>query len=289
MEVVDDLSDCPRPPGGTVVTIGAYDGVHIGHQRLIAQVRSMAADRGCASAVVTFDRHPALVVRPTSAPKLLTDLETKLQLLAATGLDYAVVIHFDEARSKEPADDFVRTVLVGCLAARVVVVGHDFHFGHNREGNVAFLEQVGPSLGFEVSGVELFGAGGDAVSSTRIRSALQLGDVELAAELLGRPHLLRGEMVAPREMLVPEVAALPAPGAYAGWWTRGVVRDPAFISVGATGEPLHVETLEDDPAGDGRGAATEGAATEGAATEATVELVARAHDAAAARQALGRA
>ncbi|GAC1544281.1 MAG: bifunctional riboflavin kinase/FAD synthetase [Acidimicrobiales bacterium] len=246
MEVVDDLSRCPRPPAGTVVTIGAYDGVHLGHRRLIAKVRELAATRGCASAVVTFDRHPAQVVRPESAPKLLTDTETKLALLGETGLDYAVVVHFDEERANEPAEDFVQSVLVSCLAAKAVVVGHDFHFGHNREGNVALLQKLGPELGFEVLGIDLFGDDGGeaAVSSTRVRGLLEAGDVSGAQALLGRPHLLRGTVVhgdqRGRELGYPTanvaVAAercLPADGIYAGWFIRkDGIRHPTAISLG---------------------------------------------------------
>src|SRR5438132_8156593 len=134
MEVVTDLGHCPAPSQGSAVTIGAYDGVHLGHRGLIERVRAEAAALGCASAVVTFDRHPAMVVRPDTAPRLLTDLEQKLELLASTGVDYTLVVHFDEARSQESAEDFVTEVLVGCLRARAVVVGHDFHFGRNRQG-----------------------------------------------------------------------------------------------------------------------------------------------------------
>ena len=245
MEVIDDLGRCPHPEGGTVVTIGAYDGVHLGHRRLIERVRALAAARGCASAVVTFDRHPAQVVRPDSAPKLLTDLPTKLDRLAETGLDYAVVIHFDAERAREPAEDFVRTVLAGCLGARVVVVGHDFHFGHNRGGNVALLERLGPELGFEVLGLDLFDDGdGDPVSSTRVRTLLGAGDVEGAAELLGRPHRLRGTVVdgdkrgrdlgfPTANVAVPSEYCLPADGIYAGWFVRaGGDRLPSAISLG---------------------------------------------------------
>src|ERR1700687_3351687 len=130
MRVIARIDADTAPREGSVVTIGAYDGVHLGHQAVIAQVRREAAARGCASAVVTFDRHPATVVRPDSAPRLLTDLDQKLELLAATGVDYTLVIHFDERRSEESAEDFVTEVLVGCLRAQAVVVGHDFHFGH---------------------------------------------------------------------------------------------------------------------------------------------------------------
>ena len=101
MEVLRDLSSCPRPPEGTAVTIGAYDGVHLGHRAVIGEVRRRAAERGLASAVVTFDRHPASVVRPESAPRLLTDLDQKLELLAATGIDYCLVVTFDDTRSRE--------------------------------------------------------------------------------------------------------------------------------------------------------------------------------------------
>src|SRR4029078_3832217 len=148
MRRLDDLEECPRPEPGTVVTIGAYDGVHLGHRAVIASVRGLADERGLKSAVVTFDRHPASVVRPESAPRLLTDLDQKLELLAETGIDYALVVHLDEDRSKESAEDFVREVLVDCLNAKLVVVGADFHFGHQRRGNVPLLREMGEELGF---------------------------------------------------------------------------------------------------------------------------------------------
>jgi len=244
MEVVRDLSHCPHPAAGTVVTIGAYDGVHVGHRRLIDQVRRLAAERDEASAVVTFDRHPAQVVRPDSAPKLLTDLDTKLELLEETGIDYTVVIHFDEARAHEPAEEFVHEALVGCLNARLIVVGHDFHFGYRRAGNVGLLRAMGPDLGFDVAGVELFEEGTEPISSTRIREALAAGDVATAARLLGRPHQLRGTVLAgdgrardlgfpTANLAVPDEMCLPADGVYAGWYQRpDGSRWPAAISIG---------------------------------------------------------
>src|SRR3954471_10578206 len=150
MEVLRDLAACPVPAAGSAVTIGAYDGVHLGHRAVIEEVKRRASTLGIPTAVVTFDRHPASVVRPESAPKLLTDLDQKLELLAQAGVDYTLVIHFDEDRSHESAEDFVHEVLAGCLKARLVVVGEDFHFGRKRGGNVDLLQRMGPNLGFDV-------------------------------------------------------------------------------------------------------------------------------------------
>lgn len=249
MEVLRDVEAC-RPGSGSVVTIGAYDGVHLGHQAVIAEVRDRAEAAGLTSAVVTFDRHPAAVVRPESAPRLLTDLEQKLQLLAATGIDRCLVIAFDEARSKEPAEEFVRDVLVGALGAKVVIVGEDFHFGHQRKGNVALLTEMGEELGFEVRGLELVDAGGapagpqDRASSTAIRHALVEGDLAAAQAMLGRPYEVRGIVAhgdkrgrdlgyPTANVSVPGDILLPADGIYAGWFQRtdGTVL-PAALSLG---------------------------------------------------------
>src|SRR5207302_9696023 len=160
MHLVTSLDACPDPPAGSVVTIGAFDGVHLGHQALLRLVRERAAERGLPTALVTFDRHPAQVVRPESAPKLLNSLPQKLELLEATGLvDHAVVLTFDETRRQESAEDFVTEVLDGCLRARLVVVGADFHFGRDRRGNVALLERMGRDLGFRGGGLGLVRAG----------------------------------------------------------------------------------------------------------------------------------
>jgi riboflavin kinase/FMN adenylyltransferase len=247
VQVIRDTSECPRPAEGTALAIGFFDGVHLGHRVVIGDVRRLAAELGSKSAVVTFDRHPAAVVRPDSAPKLLTDLDQRLELLAETGIDFAVVITFDEQRSLETAEDFVCRELVDCLAARAVVVGEDFHFGHGRAGDVALLRQMGAEHGFEVDGLELVASGSRharSVSSTAIRAALAAGDLADANRLLGRPHEVRG-IVQPgdqrgRELgfptanvAVPDQVQLPADGIYAGWYERsdGTVH-PAAISLG---------------------------------------------------------
>jgi riboflavin kinase/FMN adenylyltransferase len=228
------------------VTIGAYDGVHLGHRALIAEARAEAAALGCATAVVTFDLHPARVVRPASAPRLLTDLDQKLELLAATGVDLTVVVHFDAGRAAETPEDFVETVLVGALRARAVVVGQDFHFGAGRRGNVELLSVMGAEHGFAVTGLRLLTVDGDdlPVSSTRIRALLAEGAVEEAASLLGRPHQVRGvvehgdkrgrELGYPTAIVaVPAGIALPADGVYAGWHTGpDGRRHPAALSLG---------------------------------------------------------
>jgi riboflavin kinase/FMN adenylyltransferase len=228
------------------VTIGAYDGVHLGHQLVVERVQRVAAEQGLASAVVTFDQHPAAVVRPESAPRLLTDLDQKLELLASTGVDYVLVVHFDETRAGESAEDFVREVLVGCVDCRAVVVGHDFHFGYKRRGDVGLLQRMGAELGFDVTALRLFpdGAGGRPISSTRIRELLAAGAVDEAAGLLGRPHQVRGvvkhgdhrgrELGFPTaNVTVPDSIVLPADGVYAGWYLRpDGLRRQAALSLG---------------------------------------------------------
>jgi riboflavin kinase / FMN adenylyltransferase len=246
----DDAALAAARTAGAVVTIGAYDGVHLGHQAVLRLVRELADARGFEAALVTFDRHPAEVVRPESAPRLLTTLEQRLELLDATGdLDLCWVLTFDEARSKEAAEDFVREVLVDGIGARLVVVGADFHFGHRRGGNVPLLERMGAELGFEVLGLGLVAVEGEAsgvpYSSTRIRELLGKGDVAEAARLLGRPHEVRGVVergdqrgaehlgFPTANLTVPERICLPADGVYAGTFVaEDEVERPAAISVG---------------------------------------------------------
>jgi riboflavin kinase/FMN adenylyltransferase len=247
VQVIRDADSCPRPEEGTAVTIGFFDGVHLGHRVVIGEARRLAAELGARSAVITFDCHPATVVRPESAPPLLTDLEQRLELLATTGIDYAVVVHFDEERSLESAEDFVRHELVDCLGARAVVVGADFHFGHGRKGDVDLLERMGAEHGFEVDGIELVASGSEgarSVSSTAIRDALAAGDIDGANRMLGRPHEVRGvvqtgdkrgrELGFPTaNVAVPDGIQLPADGIYAGWYVRpDGTEHPAAISLG---------------------------------------------------------
>jgi riboflavin kinase / FMN adenylyltransferase len=272
VRVVTDLAAQAPVSSGSVVTIGAYDGVHLGHQAVLRLVHELAAARGLESVCLTFDRHPAEVVRPESAPCVLTSLDQKLELLAGTGyVDTAVVLAFDEARSHETAEDFVREILVEGVAARRVVVGADFHFGYRRHGNVRLLEQMGAELGFEVVGLGLIPIEGDPsatpYSSTAIRGALADGRVDDAARLLGRPYALRG-VVQPGEgrgrelgfptanVALPERCCRPAEGIYAGWFVGadgiervGAVslgRRPTFHQAAAPLLEVHVLDFDGD-------------------------------------------
>jgi riboflavin kinase/FMN adenylyltransferase len=250
LRIYRDAAEIAEVGRARAVTIGAFDGVHLGHQAVLRLVRDLAQARGLSATVLTFDRHPAEVVRPGSAPKLLTTLEQKLELLEATAaVDECLVLPFDETRSKEPAEQFVDELLASVLRARLVVVGADFHFGHRRHGDVPLLQRMGGELGFETIGLGLIAASdhseaGAPYSSTRIRGLIAEGDVAGAADMLGRPHEVRGkvehgdkrgrELGFPTANVgVPENICLPADGVYAGTFTTedGVVR-AAAISVG---------------------------------------------------------
>jgi len=248
MEVIFDDTVFAPPQQGSAVTIGAFDGVHRGHREVIATLKNLASERGLAAAVVTFDRHPASVVRPESAPLLLTDLNQKLELLAECGVDTAFVVKFDESRAAQSAYDFIANDLVGRLNAKLVTVGEDFHFGNKRLGNVASLTATGAELGFDVLGHELVGLNGqpslEPVSSTRIRLALTDGDLQSANEMLGRPHEVRGIVghgdarardlgFRTANVAVPESICLPADGIYAGWYrTPDGINRPCAVSLG---------------------------------------------------------
>ncbi|MCU1371065.1 MAG: Riboflavin biosynthesis protein [Ilumatobacteraceae bacterium] len=257
MQIIEGVGPCAEPQPPSVVTIGAYDGVHLGHRAVIDQVKALAGAQGLQTVVVTFDKHPAMVVRPDSAPKLLCDLDQKLELLAEAGVDATYVVRFDEERAKETAEEFVHEVLVGCLSTRAVVVGEDFHFGHKRGGDVALLRDKGVSFGFTVEGLALVSdeAGGAVISSTAVRSLLAGGDVRGAAAMLGRPHQVRGtvehgdkrgrELGFPTANLqIPPEIQLPLDGIYAGWFER------ADGSVHATAMSLgHRPTFYERPQG----------------------------------------
>ena len=234
MEIFRQIIPAKPEDLGTVLTIGAYDGVHRGHRSVIYEVCRLASERDLRSAVVTFDRHPASVVRPESAPLLLTELDQKIEQLSTTGIDLTLVVPFDENRAAESAEDFIENVLVQCLKVKHVVVGEDFHFGRHRLGNVDLLRTIGKEKGFTVTGMGLVGLEGkpardhEQVSSTFIRQALGEGNLGRANNMLGREYEVLGVVTAGdgrgKELGFPTAnvrinssVLLPADGVYAGW------------------------------------------------------------------------
>ena len=234
----------PRDTPRSAVSVGVFDGVHLGHRVVLGRLRSIAADQGVASSVVTFDPHPASVVAPEHAPRLLTSVARRLELLEDLGIDRVVVVAFDEDRATQAPSSFVEEVLVVELGATTIVVGENFRFGRERAGDVALLESLAGELGYVVEPVALDASGDAPISSSRIRAAVASGDVVGAAAMLGRPHELEGTVVKgdgrgrglgfPTANLdVIDLLAVPAVGIYAGTWTRrSGERHAAAISVG---------------------------------------------------------
>ena len=226
-----------------MVTIGVFDGVHRGHQRIIDRAVVEAGRLGVPAVVFTFDPHPSEVVRPGSHPAMLTSPSEKAALLEALGVDVLVVQPFTAEFSAVEPDAFVYTVLVEHLHACAVIVGENFRFGRKAAGNVDTLTELGGRFGFLAEGIPLIRADGTVYSSTYIRACVAAGDVAAAAEALGRPHRVSGVVVRGdrrgRELGYPtanvqtaQYAAVPADGVYAGWLVRAGDRMPAAISIG---------------------------------------------------------
>jgi riboflavin kinase/FMN adenylyltransferase len=222
---------------GTVVTVGMFDGVHRGHWTVLQEIRERAAATGRRSVLVTFDPHPLRILRPEHAPPLLTTPVEKREILAESGLDWAVFLSFTEALSRYQPRRFVEEVLVARLGVQELVIGYDHGFGRDRSGNAETLRGIGDTLGIEVDVVPPVGIEGDPVSSSRIRRAVQDGRMVEAAACLGRPYSVRGIVVRGdgrgRELGFPTAnimvsngdKLMPSPGVYA---VRGVLRSGTY-------------------------------------------------------------
>ncbi|MBA3251463.1 MAG: bifunctional riboflavin kinase/FAD synthetase, partial [Geodermatophilaceae bacterium] len=233
----------PTGWGRCVVTIGMYDGVHRGHQQIIAAAAARGGELGLPSVVVTFDPHPSEVVRPGSHPSILTAPGRKAELVDQLGIDALCVLPFTPEFSRLPPDEFVHTVLVQRLHTAAVIVGANFRFGHKAAGDVAQLAALGRRFGFTAEGVPLVGADDVELSSTYVRACVAAGDVDRAARALGRAHRIEGVVVRGdrrgRELGYPTAnveppayTAIPADGVYAGRLVRGGNLLTAAISVG---------------------------------------------------------
>lgn len=245
MQIFRSIDEIPAGFGPSVLTIGKFDGVHIGHRAVIERVRTTARARGLTSVVLTFDRNPLAVLRPDVCPPALISAEQKLELLAETDPDATLMITFDEEFSKLRAEEFPSRVLKKALNAAVVLVGSDFRFGAGGSGDVDLLREHGALHGFEVIQIDDVTGKGEArrTSSTWIRELLTEGRVAEAAELLGSLPTIRGTVVHgqargrvlgyPTANLSPEVEGfVPGDGVYAAWLTARGVRYPAAVSVG---------------------------------------------------------
>jgi riboflavin kinase / FMN adenylyltransferase len=243
------LDDVPDDWGPSVVTIGVFDGVHRGHQRIVGRATAVAAELGLPVVVVTFDPHPDEVVRPGAHPPHLGTARRRAELLAGLGVDAVCVLPFTREFSELGPDEFVHAVLVGRLHAVRVVVGEDFRFGYRAAGDVALLAELGEKYDFTAEGVPLLADDGVRISSSEIRERLAAGDVVAASRDLGRPHRVEGVVVRGQRrgralgfptanLETPPHTAIPADGIYAGWLISldpgggEQERWPAAISVG---------------------------------------------------------
>jgi riboflavin kinase/FMN adenylyltransferase len=245
MERWRGLDAIPPGWGRCVLTIGVFDGLHRGHQELVGATVAKARELGLPSVLMTFDPHPSEVVRPGSHPAELITLRRKAVLAAEMGIDAFLVLPFTPAVAATEPETFVYDVIVEKLHAACVVVGENFRFGHRGAGDVALLRDLGSRFGFTTVGLGLVSKDTLAVSSTLIRATVDAGDVEAAAEALGRPHRVEGVVVhgdgrggsqlgyPTANLDVAPHGAIPADGVYAGWFILGDRRSPAAISIGS--------------------------------------------------------
>lgn len=257
-----DNADIQRP---TVLTLGVFDGLHLGHQLIMRTVAERAQATGAVPTVITFDPHPRAVLHPASAPPLLQTLDQKVEGFGVLGITQTIVIRFDEAFSQIRAEEFLRSVVRDRLHAKEVYLGRGFAFGHNREGDIHLLKRVSQDLGFHADEVPEVRLRGQRVSSSRIRELLAAGKVNLARRLLGRPYGLEGlveegakrghQLGFPTANLHPHNRVIPRSGVYVtgalieGKWRRSVTNVGVRPTFETAGEPS-VETFVINWAGD---------------------------------------
>jgi riboflavin kinase/FMN adenylyltransferase len=258
MDVLHGLESLPQSTGGSVVTIGMFDGVHRGHQAVIGRTVDRARATGLRSVTATFDRHPRETLTPGREPRLLTTLERKISLIAQLGVDLLLVLPFTEELSRIPAEQFVTRVLAEGLQTRRVVIGTNFTFGHKARGNLDLLTAMAPAHGFTVDGVDLLELDGRRVSSSSIREGLIEGDLGWPQTALGRRFVLDGRVVRgagrgadlgwpTANLQTDHRLLLPGEGVYAGRARAARGDYVAAINVGSNPtfgrEPVHVEAF----------------------------------------------
>ncbi|HXM46644.1 MAG TPA: bifunctional riboflavin kinase/FAD synthetase [Pyrinomonadaceae bacterium] len=257
-----DNAKIARP---TVLTLGVFDGLHLGHQLIMKTVVERARATGAVPTVITFDPHPRALLHPESAPPLLQTFDQKIEALGVLGIEQTIVIRFDQNFAQIRAEDFLRAVIADRLHAKEVYLGCGFAFGHGREGNIGLLLSVSQSLGFFADEVPELRLRGRRVSSSRIRELLQQGRVNLARRMLGRPYGVEGRVVRgaergaklgfPTANLHPQNRVIPRNGVYVtatlidGQWRRSVTNIGTRPTFGSANESS-VETFVMNWSGD---------------------------------------
>jgi riboflavin kinase/FMN adenylyltransferase len=257
-----DNAEIARP---TILTLGVFDGLHLGHQLIMRTVVERAHARGCVPTVVTFDPHPRAILHPESAPPLLQTFDQKIEAFGVMGIEQTIVVHFSREFAQIRAEDFLRDVVRERLQAREVYLGRGFAFGYNREGNIDLLRRVSERLGFHAEEVPEVGLRGQRISSSRIRALLSEGRVNLARRMLGRPYGVEGRVVRGQERgrtlgfptanLRPQNRVIPRHGVYVtatlieGAWRRSVTNVGTRPTFETVSEPS-VETFVINWSGD---------------------------------------
>jgi len=224
MIIYRSLDEVGSDFGPCALTIGNFDGVHVGHRRILHRLQAIARERGWKSSVLTFDPHPTRIVAPDRTPHLMTSPERRCELMQEEGIEQFLILPFTRELALLSPEDFVGRILVDRLGARAVLVGHNFRFGHRAAGNIRMLEELGRRLGFETEIVPAITCRGRVVSSSGIRNLILAGRVSLAARLLGHPYGLEGEVVSGRGVgsrqtvptlnLATKAELIPARGVY---------------------------------------------------------------------------
>jgi riboflavin kinase / FMN adenylyltransferase len=266
MKIFRSSAEVPETFGPSVITIGNFDGVHIGHRQIMRRVVALAREKGCTPAVLTFDPHPARVLAPDRAPKLLMTIDQRLRSMEAEGIEAVFLIPFSVEFAKLTPEQFVEQILAGNLKAHTVLVGEDFRFGYRQAGNLDTLRALGERFGFTLEVVAGIARRGERVSSTAIRRLVVDGSVSRACRMLGAPFALEGAVVkgqgigskktVPTLNLAPENEVLPKTGVYATR-TRDLTSGRTWSSITNVGyrptfagEDLTVETFLLEPPGD---------------------------------------
>ncbi len=259
MRVFRSVAEAPADFGPSAVAIGNFDGVHLGHRGIMRRLVAEARARGLVATVLTFDPHPARVLAPERAPKLIMTIDQRLRAFESQGVEAVLCFPFSVEFAHETPEEFARTILVGRLRARLVMVGEDFKFGRAQSGDIETMRALGAQLGFDVEPIVLLRDGKDRISSTAIRAMIAQGSVSRACRKLGGPFALEGDIVkgegvgskqtVPTLNLAPRNEVLPAHGVYVTrtWDPETGRKWPSITNIGMRptfgGDHLTVETF----------------------------------------------